>query len=309
MAFIVDWVFFAFIYWLIALVHGDLREENLPPYQNFTHWIPCVENNYGFPSTFLLSIEIHSTGAYGKRALTLECPEAVFTLCIQNILSLIFQSFIVGILFAKLTRPKNRTQHIEFSKNAIVNLRDQKLCLLFRIGDIRKSRILNINPSLFITRFDKGADVDEFDQKELKCRIDECESNFFLWPVSVIHVIDEKSPLYKISGADLLCSKIEVLAVFEGIIESTGQLVQARTSFTESEIMWGHRFVSMVTFNEEKLMYDIDFSKLSTTVKVDTPLCSACELDCIVEVIESRSHSSLAFSDDETFETKENEHK
>lgn len=275
-AFTANWLFFGFIYWSTALIHGDLSEDHLS--NRNTTWVPCIKNIYGFTSTFLFSVEVHTTVAYGKRAITLECPQTIIAMCLQCIVSSFFQAFLVGILFAKITRPKARTQTILFSKQAIVTLRNNQLCLIFRVGDMRKSRILNIKASVFVLKFDLDSEcLNEFEQLDLKVNMDGCESTFFLWPVSVIHVIDETSPLYMVSATDLLCGKIEMLAVFEGIIESTGQPVQAKASYTENEILWGHRFRPMVETDRKKGVYEVDFSKLSDTEHVDTPLCSAYE--------------------------------
>ncbi|XP_059050817.1 G protein-activated inward rectifier potassium channel 4-like [Achroia grisella] len=281
--YIVDWLFFGLVYWLILFRHGDLSEDHLPQNQNVSNWTPCIKNIYGFTSTFLFSIEVHTTVAYGKRAITLECPDAIFAMCIQCIFSSIFQSFMIGILFAKLTRPKARTQTILFSKNAIIALRDEKLCMIFRVGDIRKSRILNIKVSMFIVKLEIGSEfLDDAEQIEMKVELDGCESSFFLWPVAVVHIIDEMSPLYKISAADLFCGRLEILAVFEGIIESTGQPVQARSSYTENDIIWGHRFVPLMNYRSSNEMFDVDFSKLNITEQIDTPLCSSQEYDFLV---------------------------
>lgn len=157
--------------------------------------------------------------------------------------------------------------------------------MIFRVGDMRKSRILNIKASVFVLKL--GDDYDEnYEQTELDVEMDGCESTFFLWPVSVIHIIDEMSPLYSISAADLLIGKFEILAVFEGIIESTGQQVQARTSYTEKDILWGHRFKQMIRSDSEKNIYEVDFSKLCQTERVDTPLCSASEFNSMLSLFD-----------------------
>lgn len=44
------------------------------------------------------------------------------------------------------------------------------------------------------------------------------------------------------------------------------------------EILWGHRFLSVVGYNNERQGYDIDYSKFNETIPVDTPLCSGREL-------------------------------
>lgn len=54
----------------------------------------------------------------------------------------ILQAFMVGIVFAKLSRPKKRTQTLLFSRNAVICQRDDQSCLMFRVGDMRKSHII-----------------------------------------------------------------------------------------------------------------------------------------------------------------------
>jgi len=54
------------------------------------------------------------------------------------ILMAYFQAFMVGIVFTKMSRPKQRSQTIMFSKNAVICRRDGQLCFMFRIGDMRE---------------------------------------------------------------------------------------------------------------------------------------------------------------------------
>ena len=49
-----------------------------------------------------------------------------------------------GLVFAKLSRPKKRAETLLFSKNAVICKRDDELCLLFRVGDMRKSHIVEV---------------------------------------------------------------------------------------------------------------------------------------------------------------------
>jgi potassium inwardly-rectifying channel subfamily J, other len=56
-----------------------------------------------------------------------------------------------GLVFAKLSRPKKRAETLLFSKNAVICRRDGQLCLLFRVGDMRKSHIVEVD--LFLVLF------------------------------------------------------------------------------------------------------------------------------------------------------------
>lgn len=89
-------------------------------------------------------------------------------------------------------------------------------------------------------------------------KADNYESDIFLiWPTTVIHEIDSASPLYDLSAADMINERFEIVVILEGTTESTGQTTQARTSYVAGEILWGHRFTPMVTFNKSKESYSV----------------------------------------------------
>ncbi|XP_052759519.1 G protein-activated inward rectifier potassium channel 3-like isoform X1 [Galleria mellonella] len=282
LSFILSWLGFALIWWLIAFTHGDLETDHLPPMQESSNWNPCVLNIYDFTSCFLFSIETQHTIGYGARTTTEECPEAIFIMCLQSIVGVMIQAFMVGIVFAKMTRPKHRTQTLLFSKHAVICQRDGELCLMFRVGDLRKSHIIgaSVRAQLIRSRTTKEGETLSHYQTELQLNADGCDGNlFFIWPITMVHRINAESPFYGVSAADVLQEKFEIVVILEGTIESTGQTTQARSSYTSSEIMWGHRFVPLVTYNRERQGYEVDYSKFEETTQVDTPLCSAKELD------------------------------
>lgn len=119
--------------------------------QNITHTM-CVTEVRSFISAFLYSIETQHTIGYGNRFITEECPEAIFTICLQCITGVFIQAFMVGIVFAKLSRPKKRAQTLLFSRNAVICHRDGTPCLMFRVGDMRKSHIIEAHVRAQIIR-------------------------------------------------------------------------------------------------------------------------------------------------------------
>lgn len=151
----------------------------------------------------------------------------------------------VGIVFAKMTRPKNRTQTLLFSRYAVICQRDGELTLMFRVGDMRKSHIIgaNIRAQLIKTKSTKEGEVMSQYTTELDIGTDGCSNNmFFIWPLIVCHKINENSPLYNMSASDLIQQeRFEIVVILEGTVESTGQTAQARSSFLACEILWGHR--------------------------------------------------------------------
>ncbi|CAH2980222.1 unnamed protein product [Chilo suppressalis] len=278
LSFILSWLLFALIWWLIIFTHGDLSP---PDNQNIT-FIPCLNNVNTFTGCFLFSVETQHTIGYGSRTPSEECPEAIFVMCIQSIVGVFIQAFMVGLIFAKLARAKKRNTTLLFSRNAVICLRDGEYCLLFRVGDIRKSHILeaHVRAQLIRKKITREGELLPFYQQELKVGADGEEDRLmFIWPMTIVHKINEKSPLYNLSASDMLRERFEIVVMLEGVIESTGMTTQARSSFLPSEILWGHRFETMVTFRKDTGEYEVDYTRFNNTYEVDTPLCSAKQLD------------------------------
>ncbi|KAK7081684.1 Inward rectifier potassium channel activity protein [Halocaridina rubra] len=282
MSFITSWLIFALIWWIISFTHGDLEPPHLPDRQEESSWTPCIINIFSFTSCFLFSVETQHTIGYGSRHTTEECPEAIFIMCIQSITGVMIQAFMVGIVFAKLSRPKKRTQTLLFSRNACLCLRDGEMCLLFRVGDMRKSHIIeaHVRAQLIRKRVTREGEVLPFFQYELDVGYDIGEDRiFFIWPMTIVHKINENSPLYDLSAHDLLREKFEIVVILEGVIESTGMTTQARSSYLPNEILWGYRFEPLVTFNKNSGQYAVDYSLFNNTYQVNTPLYSARDLE------------------------------
>ncbi|XP_015590645.1 inward rectifier potassium channel 2 isoform X2 [Cephus cinctus] len=278
MNFMLSWLGFALVWWLIVYTHGDLDLEN----KNNDSFTPCVRDIRGFTSCFLFSVETQHTIGYGSKHTTEECPEAIFIMCIQSMTGVILQAFMVGIVFAKLSRPKKRTQTLLFSRNAVICQRDGQPCLMFRVGDMRKSHIIeaHVRAQMIKRKVTREGELLPFFQTELKVGGDgEEDKIFFIWPTTIIHKIDEHSPLYHLSASDMLRERFEIIVMLEGVIESTGMTTQARSSYLPSEILWGHRFEHIITFRKETGEYEVNYTLFNNTYEVDTPLCSAAQLD------------------------------
>lgn len=57
-----------------------------------------------------------------------------------------------------------------------------------------------------------------FFQTELKVGSDgEEDKILFIWPTTIVHKIDEQSPLYHISASDMLRERFEIVVILEGI--------------------------------------------------------------------------------------------
>lgn len=74
--------------------------------------------------------------------------------------------------------------------------------------------------------------------------------------MTIVHVINEHSPLYEYTANTLVSGQFEIVVILEGIVESTGMTVQAKTSYLPCEINWGQRLVSYRTKNTNILDFE-----------------------------------------------------
>ena len=75
-----------------------------------------------------------SNAGFGRRSITDECPEAILLLVIQCLLGTLIDAFMVGCIFIKISKPKDRTDSLIFSDNAVIAQRDGKYCFMFRFS-------------------------------------------------------------------------------------------------------------------------------------------------------------------------------
>ena len=179
---------------------------------------------------------------YGSRSTSEECPEAIFVMCIQSVAGVVVSAFMMGIVFAKLARPKQRTQTLLFSRNAVVCQRDGELCLMFRVGDMRKSHIIcaRVRAQLIRTRTTREGEVLHQYQANMQIGTESGDNNlFFMWPLTLIHRINSKSPLYNISASELIDreSRFEIILILEGKpIMATRMLRYAKTNESKGNL-------------------------------------------------------------------------
>lgn len=133
-SFLASWLLFGLAFWLIASLHGDLAAPPPPA--------PCFSHVASFLAAFLFALETQTSIGYGVRSVTEECPAAVAAVVLQCIAGCVLDAFVVGAVMAKMAKPKKRNETLVFSENAVVALRDHRLCLMWRVGNLRRSHLV-----------------------------------------------------------------------------------------------------------------------------------------------------------------------
>lgn len=225
------------MWWLILITHGN----------------KCFEKVTNFTEAFLFSVETSVTIGYGGRQLTSECTQAVLLLIIQALLSCFTDAVIMGLVFTKVARPGKRQSTIIFSEKAVINKKDDKYCLMFKVADVRKRQLGECHVRLHLFRRYKTLEGQIIMQQD-QLRVgmdwynirDDSDRLFLMTPCNVVHVIDRKSPFYNMSKEQYEASDWELIVILEGVVEATGCTLQARTSYLADEVLWGYDFIEMV---------------------------------------------------------------
>ncbi|XP_015238977.1 PREDICTED: inward rectifier potassium channel 16-like [Cyprinodon variegatus] len=266
LSYILSWLFFGILFFIIALVHGDVRDHNNDP---------CVFEVRSFTASFLFSLETQTTIGYGFRGMSENCMIAIIIVTIQDVISCFIDTFVIGIVVAKMASARKRAQTVGFSNRAVINLRDGFLCLSWRIGDFRRHHMVEGSACAQILRttvhttgkVDVTYEDLSLQQKDI----------ILITPTTVYHRIESGSPLYKMSLEDLRKADFELLVSFTYTDDSTGMLHQTRTSYTTDEILWGHLFQEMIRVTNKH--YKVDYNLFNNTAKVLVPLNSAEEYE------------------------------
>merc|ERR1712107_780110 len=158
-----------------------------------------------------------------------------------------------------------------FSRNAVVCQRYGTNCLLFRVGNMRHTSLVeaHVRAILISKRVTAEGEVLPYHQEELDVGTDPEGEIFFIWPTTLVHKIDEESPFYGMSARDFLKKRYEIVVLLEGVIEQTGNSIQARSSYLPNEVLWGYRFVNLLNFKHSESEYKIDYSAFNSVYRIE----------------------------------------
>ena len=93
-----------------------------------------------FNSAFLLSLETQVTIGYGNVHVAEDCAFGSFVLIIQSLIGIFIDAVMLGLIFAKITRPRHCRRTILFSKQAVVYEEDEDRYFEVRIADLTDGR-------------------------------------------------------------------------------------------------------------------------------------------------------------------------
>ena len=205
---------------------------------------------------FFFSVQTFATIGYG----TIH-PVGIVTnllVTIESYYSMIATALVTGIVFARFARP---TAQVIFSDVAVVAPYRNGEGLMFRMVNGRSNQLIEVEAQVLFSRFveENGKPTRRFDILELERR----RVAFFPLAWTAVHPIDEKSPLYNLTEADLKKADAEILILITATDETFASIVHTRSSYKPGEIKFKRKFVSIYNKVEDGEPLSIDINKLS----------------------------------------------
>jgi inward rectifier potassium channel len=112
--------------------------------------------------------------------------------------------------------------------------------LQFRVVNLRPNTLMNLEANVLLMTVDGSPGQRKRNYEPLKL---EREGVYFLaltW--TIVHPIDETSPLYGKTAQELQTLQAEVLILIKGFDDTFSQTVHSRYSYRYDEMVWGARF-------------------------------------------------------------------
>jgi inward rectifier potassium channel len=202
-----------------------------------------------FSRCFFFSVETFATIGYGHVAPNGTAANLVVT--VEALVGLMYQALATGLLFARFARP---TASILFSQRAVIAPYANGRGLMFRIVNRRRrTEIIELEAQvLFSSLLDDGRGGKV--RRYMPLALERNKVTFFPLSWTIVHPIDEASPLFDKTPADLETAEAEILVLLSGTDEMFEQTVHARSSYRSDEIVWDARFKSMFLTSDVSLV-------------------------------------------------------
>jgi len=241
--FIVLNMVFAFLYWLghepIANVAGN--------------------TSFGL---FYFSVETLATVGYGDMHPQTHYVHLIATIEIFTGMS--FLAVMTGLIFARFSRPRAR---FIFARNPVVTIHEGQPTLMIRIANERNNTISQAMARLWLVRMETTAEGTDF-RRYYELSLDRSEHPMFMLSWSIFHAIDETSPLYRMTPAELAAVDAALTLNVSGVDDNSAQYLYARKLYSHQDIRWNHRYRDITSFSKTGVLV-IDYSLIHEILPVD----------------------------------------
>ncbi len=238
-----NWSKFFLSYLLLFLVFNSFFA--------FCYWVfpgSITGTDHSFWQAFAFSVQTFSTVGYG--AFSPHSDWAHSIVIIQSVLSVFVTALLTGLIFAKFSRPSAR---IVFSKNVLINNYDGKRMLMLRMGNLRANQIVEAQARMVVLQSFTTVEGQTI-RRQVDLNLVRNSSLFFALSWSVMHVIDQTSPLYNLTLEDLINQNIEIGMSVIGYDSTFSQTIHANCMYVADDVVFDQYFEDIFKIQDGKVL-------------------------------------------------------
>ena len=162
---------------------------------------------------------------------------------VEAFVGLLMLALFTGLIFARFSRPFAR---VVFSKVAVIAPFDGVPTLMFRTANQRGNQVLDASMTLTLARQHvsrEGITMRRFEELKLV----RPRTSLFALSWTIMHPIDEASPLFGISGDEMIDKQMEIVALLSGSDATMAETIYSRYAYGPDDIVRDHRFVDVLS--------------------------------------------------------------
>ena len=215
-----------------------------------------------FAEAFFFSSQTFTTVGYGRIS-----PAGFGTSAIaafEALLGLLTFSLATGLFYGRFSRPK---AHLKFSQNAIIAPFKDITALMLRVAPFKNATLTDAEATVTLAMVieENGKMVNKFFPLELEYS----KVNALNLSWTIVHPINENSPIYGISGDEFTTITGEILVFFKAFDDMFSNTVVARSSYTFKELVVGAKFNPMYHRDNIEHKTILELEKLNSFSKAD----------------------------------------
>ncbi|MBY0481714.1 MAG: hypothetical protein K2Q21_10180 [Chitinophagaceae bacterium] len=242
---------FAFIYLLIGIEH--------------LNGLIAKTNGEKFGEAFFFSAQTFTTVGYGRVNPTGFLTS--FVASMEALTGLMSFALATGLLYGRFARPRS---FIRYSKNALFAPFKNGVALMFRMVPYTKNYLVNVEVkvTMAVKLNEDGVTKNQF----YNVPLDIAKASTLTANWTLVHPINEDSPIYNFTKEDMVNAEIELLVFVQGFDESFSNTVISKASYTYDEFVFGAKFVPMYHPNENNSKTILHLDKLDHFTAADLPV-------------------------------------
>lgn len=202
-----------------------------------------------FLDAFFFSAQTITTLGYGRIS-PVGTPASIIA-AIESLLGLLGFALATGLIYGRFSQPQAR---IKFSEVALIAPYRGISGFMFRIANERSSELVEVEVQVTYARTDPESNRRRFTKLELELS----KINFLSLSWTIVHPINEESPIWGMGKAELEAVDAEFIIMIKGFDDSFSSTVYQRSSYKYWDLVCNAKFSGIVQPSvEDKVEIDL----------------------------------------------------